>query len=113
MLRIKFNRPGGGLPVIYMLEKVATKLGKKSQTEVGSVLLGERCLFYKDNLTENKLEIKIESPTPSDITPGGRIMVLKGKDFVRTSDIINIMERTHDFIMFETDTSIYTLGKSW
>lgn len=100
--------------MIYQLEKIAHKLGKKpEEVEVGTVLLGESCLFYKDNLVKNRLEIRIENPTPSDIVPGGRLLVLKDRDFIRTSDIINIIERRNDFIMFETESSIYSLGKSW
>lgn len=97
--------------MIVELEKVAIKLGKKSTIAEGHRVIGNRCLYFKVvEGSDNDLNAKIEDATPSDIAIGGQLLVMRGMyDFIRTSPITEVIERTQEYITFGTNSSVYTL----
>jgi hypothetical protein len=96
---------------LWQIEKVAIKLGKTSGVAEGHLVLGDRCVFFRATEgSDNDLDIKVEDATPSDVSINGQLLVMRSMyDFIRTSPIINIIERTPKYITFETESSIYTL----
>ena len=89
----------------YRLEKIKINEGNMSAISEGSSVESTKAYFF---ITED--DPLIESPKLSDIKEGGRLLVYENYFyFIKTSDIINILEVTDASIKFETTTSVYLL----
>lgn len=97
--------------MLAQLEKVAVRLGKTSGVAEGHQVLGDRCVYFRvTEGSDNDLDVKVEDATPSDIAIGGQVLVMRSMyDYIRTSPITEIIERTPKSITFGTSSSIYTL----
>jgi hypothetical protein len=96
--------------MLVQLEKIAIRIGQKSGVAEGHLVLGDRCVYFRGKEGVEELEVKIEDATPSDIAIGGQVLLMRNMDdFIRTSPITEIIERTPKLIIFGTISSIYKM----
>jgi len=95
--------------MIYKIEKLEVKEGKRSGVVAGSRTEAKTCAIraFNDKDEETKY---IQSPKLSDIEVGDMVLVFENIYYMnKTSPITKILETTDTSIKFETGTSIYLL----
>jgi hypothetical protein len=84
----------------YRLEKIAIE--KHSSVCLGSITKGLLLVKNNDNISE----------TMEDIQEGSMIMVgFNMIDFIKTSPIIEVLQKSDELMVFKTQTSTYLLEK--
>lgn len=91
----------------YKLHKISIEEGKGSAVRAGAIHRGST-LGVGHYLSKEKLKL---TDSLDDVREGLQVLVTQGWNYVHTSPIQEILERTEGMVRFRTETSVYELTR--